>query len=178
MVTSLLWVRLGQNITAWILFTDNYCVVFLGIGLFRLKKRMRLVFPNWKPTYLKSKFIFWPIVILFIGMNTLVAVVAAMPHKPNTTPRYYWPVAMLVIAIAALLYWTGLTIPQLKLGHESQTLGSKVGFEVSIYEVGDGDIPEDMRYVIWEAKGEGSRRRVKYTVRPQTMYYGTTLRDN
>jgi len=138
-------------------------MVFLGLGLFRLKKRMRLMYPNWTPTYMKNRFTLYPIALVFIGSNIVIMVITAMPRSPNSIPRFYWPITILAVISAALVYWGALMIMRLKWGQEGGTLGAKIGFEVHVYEKGD-DIPENMRFLMWEASEEGSRRRLKYKI--------------
>jgi amino acid transporter len=115
--------------------------------------------------YMKNNVILYSTAIPFIAVNILIMVITAMPNTPNSIPRWYWPITVLAVLVAALVYWSALMIPRLKWSKGGRTLGAKIGFEVHVYEEGDDDIPENMRFLMWEAKEEGSRRRLKYKVR-------------
>jgi hypothetical protein len=142
--------------------------VFLGFGLFRLTKRMRTIKEHgqWKPAYLKNRVTLYGVALAFISVNMLVLVVTAKPKDSGTIPRFYWPVTMAAVLAAAAIYWGVFKALQMSFGGE-KTLGQKIGFEVSVYNEGDEDIPEVMMRLMREAGRDGSRRRVSYKVRSQ-----------
>lgn len=140
-------------------------LVFLGVGIFRLEKRMRTISEtgDWKPVYMSNKFSLYIIVLIFMGINALMIVVTAMPKAPGAIPRYYWPVTVFACVVAGAVYWCGLKSLQMTFGGE-KTLGARIGLEVNVYNEGDEDIPEHMKSGMADAKFDGSRRRVSYKV--------------
>ena len=133
--------------------------VFLGIGLFKLARRMRILNKNWKPAYFKSKYFLYVFGALFGGLNVTIAVISALPHQPGEVPNFYWPVAIAALVVAATLYWAVLQALQ------RTWLGEKIGFEVRIHSQDDDDIPDGLTRLMRDAIADGSRRRVEYRVR-------------
>ena len=129
---------------------------------------MRLGKSNWRPTYLKNRVILLLISFIFVSINVVILVIDALPQKSNTTPRFYWPITILAIFVVGVLYWGVLRMLRAKgsmdMGTE-RTLGSRLGLEVSIYEQGDQDVPEEMKPLMRDAVRDGTRRRVQYKVR-------------
>jgi hypothetical protein len=118
---------------------------------------------DWKPVYMKNTFILYAVALTFIGMNALMLVMTARPKVQGEIPRFYWPIAVGGCMAMGAVYWALLKSMQLKFGGET-TLGSKIGFEVQVYNEGDEDIPPRMRFLMEEANLDGSRRRVSYKV--------------
>lgn len=147
----------------WKLAQLTVCyVVFVGIGLIRLRKRMiALEGEKWKPVYLANKYFMYLVGGTFAALNALTIFMTARPHKPGTIPRFYWPIAIAADAVVGVVYWMALKALQTKFG-------AKIGFHVTIHEAGDVDVPENPRNMMDEAK---SRIRVSYKaslVRPRT----------
>ncbi|KAL9044786.1 MAG: hypothetical protein Q9214_002099, partial [Letrouitia sp. 1 TL-2023] len=87
----------------------------------------------------------------------------ARANDPGKIPRWYWPIALGAVIAVALLYWSALQClgPWATLGEKS--LGSIIGLKLDIYQQGDSDIPEDMQFMMFEAREAGFRRGLKYT---------------
>ena len=139
--------------------------VCLGIGLLRLKSRMQTLYPNWKPTYLTTRVSVMVVSGAVVSVNIVILVMTALPTG-GSVPNYYWPVTIVGFIGFGVAYWTVLKVLGVK-GPKSGgrvTLGSKIGLEVNVYEEGDDDIPEEMRFLMREAALDGSRRRLKYKV--------------
>lgn len=146
--------------------------VCLGIGLLRLKSRMQTLHPNWKPTYLTTKLSVVVVSGAIISINIIILVMTALPTG-GSVPNYYWPVTIVGFLGLGLAYWAVLRLLGAK-GRKSddrRTLGSKIGLEVGIYEEGDESIPEEMRFLMYEAALDGSRRRVQYKVCTFARWY-------
>jgi hypothetical protein len=139
----------------------------LGIGLFRLKGRMRQLRHNWRPTYIRNDFVLGFIAIVFFSINIVILVMIALPEDPGTIPRFYWPISMAAVVAFSLLYWGALRVFQVPEAQTdtSSSIGSKVGLKIKVYEDGDGDVPVEMRFLMREAVRDGSRRRLDYKVR-------------
>ena len=101
-----------------------------------------------------------------VSVNIVILVMTALPTG-GSIPNYYWPVTILGFISFGVAYWAVLRL--LGVGGPKldgrMTLGSRIGLEVNIYEEGDDDVPEDMRFLMREAVLEGSRRRLKFKVR-------------
>ncbi|OAL45369.1 amino acid transporter [Pyrenochaeta sp. DS3sAY3a] len=149
------------------IFAYGYSImmVFLGVGVFFLKKRMETISDthDWKPIYMSNKLTLYTVVFVFIGINLLMVVITAMPDSPGTIPRYYWPITVLTCVAAGALYWCGLKALQVKFG-EHRALGACIGLEVNVYNEGDEGIPDNMKNIMADALIDGSRRRVTYKV--------------
>lgn len=145
-------------------------MLFLGIGILRLAKRMRTLSDNadWQLRYMSSPFILYPVVTIFLGINMLMIVITAMSRRPGTIPRYYWVVTFFACVAAGALYWCGLKVLQLDFG-SGTTLGKRIGFEVNVWNEGDEDIPDNLRDIMEDAVIDGSRRRVTYKVSGPTL---------
>lgn len=124
---------------------------------------------EWKPVYMKNKFILYTVSLTFIGVNILMLVMTARPDIKGDIPRFYWAVAVVGSISMGALYWALLKSTQLKLWGNT-TLGSKIGFEVQVYNEGDDDIPVRMRALMEEANLDGSRRRVSYKVCDENLF--------
>jgi hypothetical protein len=123
---------------------------------------MRLYDSTWKPTYLKNKALLVFVATIFIAMNIVTLVMSALPHNPGQVARSYWPVTAVAVTATAILYWAALRLFQVN-NKQGSSLGSKVGFQVHIYEDGD-EVPDDMKFPMYEASLDGSRRRLEYKV--------------
>jgi hypothetical protein len=139
-------------------------IAFLGIGLLRLKGRMRLLQSNWKPTYMKNNVVLIFVSFVFVSINIVTLVMTALPEGQGSIPSFYWPITLAGVIGLGLIYWGILRILQVK-GLKDRTLGSRIGLEVKVYEEGDENVPEEMKFLMREAVGDGSRRRVQYKVR-------------
>lgn len=139
---------------------------FLGIGLFRLKGRMRQLRHNWRPTYMRNDFVLTFIAFIFVAINIVILVMTALPESPGTIPRFYWPISLVAVMAVGLLYWGVLRIFQVPEDQDdkSSSIGSKLGLKINVYEEGDENVPMEMRFLMREAVGDGSRRRVDYKV--------------
>jgi amino acid transporter len=154
----------GQSVTRELMLI---CPASLGIGLFRLKGRMRQLRHNWRPTYMRNDFVLAFIAFVFFGMNIVILVMIALPEDPDTIPRFYWPISMAAVIAFGLLYWGALRVFQVPedQGDTRSSIGSKVGLKINVYEEGDDNVPIEMRFLMRDAVGDGSRRRVDYKVR-------------
>ena len=141
------------------------CPVFLGVGLLRLKSRMQILNPNWKPTYLTNGVTVLFVSSTFVSVNIVILVMTAFPTG-GSVPSYYWPVTIVGFMGFGVAYWAVLRLLGVKGPNRDGrvTLGSKIGLEVGIYEEGDDDIPEEMRFFMHEATLDGSRRRLQFKV--------------
>ncbi|KAF2099470.1 hypothetical protein NA57DRAFT_55435 [Rhizodiscina lignyota] len=137
--------------------------VFLGIGLLRLEYRMRLYDDNWRPSYLKNKFVLIFVAAIFVGINIVILVITALPNDPGQVACFYWPVAIAGTVVFSVMYWGILRVFQPDNSKHRKALASRVGFEVNVYELGD-EVPDDMRFAMYEAGLDGSKRRVQYKV--------------
>jgi hypothetical protein len=138
-------------------------LVFLGVGLLRLSRRMKLLDEKWRPVYLRSKFTLYTFVAIFTGFNTAIVVTVALPRPRGQLPSFYWPVAIAALVTAASVYWGVLQMLQSSWGGE-KPLGERFGFHVRICSKDDDDIPESLTGLMKVAVEDGSRRRVEYRV--------------
>jgi hypothetical protein len=142
--------------------TDNL-QVFVGLGLFRLRKRMKSL-EGWKPSYLTNKTMQHIVAIVFMAINVLMMYETALPKVDGSIPRYWWAVAMGVLSAFSMIYWSFFIILQLKLG-DSDTVGHKIGLQVEVYKDDDAERPEDIGRTTEAANvNDGLRRRVDYKV--------------
>lgn len=149
------------------IYSYGYAVIqlCLGIGLLRLKSRMQASYPNWKPTYLTTKVSVMLVSGAVVSVNIVILVMTALPTG-GSIPNFYWPVTVVGFIGLGVAHWAVLRLLGVK-GPKPDgrvTLGSKIGLEVDVYEEGDDDIPEEMRFLMHEAALDGSRRRLKYKV--------------
>ena len=136
--------------------------VFVGLGLFRLRKRMEDT--GWRPSYLTNRTLQHVAAFVFVALNILMLCETARPKVEGQIPRYWWPVAMGAVVVVSTAYWSVFVILQLKLS-DSETVGQKIGLQVDVYRDGDADLPEGMRLTTKEANvNDGIRRRVDYKV--------------
>lgn len=118
---------------------------------------------DWKPVYLANKYSRYLVGGTFAALNIVIVIMTARPHKPGTTPRFYWPITIAAVVVVGVVYWMALKALQTRFA-------AKVGFQVEIHEPGDddtpedGDIPEDLRSMMIQATADGSRMRVSYKV--------------
>lgn len=130
---------------------------------------MRILYPDWRPTYLTNSILKYATVTVFIGLNMLLLVVTAMPHSANTIPRFYWAVMVAAIFAVAGTYWLVLKVLQTKIG-------KIIGIEVKIHETTDEDsdnISDSLRALLEQAEKDGSRRRLSYKV--NTLYHALSV---
>jgi hypothetical protein len=142
------------------------CAAFLGIGLFRLKGRMRLLQHNWQPTYMRNDFVLTFVALVFVAINIVILVMTALPESPGTIPRFYWPISLVAVIAVGIVYWGVLRIFEVPEDHDDKgsSIGSKIGLKINVYEEGDENVPIEMRFLMRDAVGDGSRRRVDYKV--------------
>ncbi|KAJ4330121.1 hypothetical protein N0V87_010285 [Didymella glomerata] len=78
--------------------------VFVAIGLFRLRKRVRtLRFFDRKPLLYTVSFIF------ALG-NILILVFAGKTHKAGKIARWWWPVVAFIVLFVSGMYWLGIRL--------------------------------------------------------------------
>lgn len=145
------------------------------MGLLRLKLRMRLVKPNWQPTYMKSNALIYFVSFVFAAINLVTLVMTALPASEGSIPHFWWPVTVAGVIGLGIAYWGFLRLLQVKEGYKTNgqgeharrrwTLREQIGLEVNVYEEGDENVPEEMQFLMYEAIGDGSRRRIQYKVR-------------
>ena len=126
---------------------------------------MQTLNPNWKPTYLTNTVSVVLVSGVFVSVNIVILVMTALPTV-DEVPNYYWPVTIVGFMAFGLAYWGVLRLLGVKgpTPGGRMTLASKIGLEVNIYEEGDDNIPEEMRFLMHEAALDGSRRRLQYKV--------------
>ena len=164
-------------------FEDSFGIytALMGLGLLRLEKRMRPLYSNWRPVFLRHKSVLYPVVLLFVGINILILVTTAMPEKKGMIPRFYWPIAIGAALTFGSLYWGIIMLLRTKLRRDGKTLGRMIGFEILIYEPGRDDVPENMHSLMQAAQSRGSRKIVHYTVsciRPGAVVFGREIVTN
>ena len=125
---------------------------------------MRKIYPSWNFLYLKNKALRYLIVFIFVVSNILTMVLTARTNNPGTIPRWYWPVALGAVIVVAFLYWSALRCLGRRGRPGRKSLGSMIGLKLDIYQQGDSDIPEDMKFMMFEVREAGIRRGLKYTV--------------
>lgn len=112
--------------------------------------------------YMKTTLIRVFLVVIFAGTSLLILYSTAEPKAAGTISRFYWPVTIGAIVAGGIVYWGGLKALQIRWGAED-TLGRRIGFEVSVHEVGE-EIPSELAALMTEAIADGSRRRLTYKV--------------
>lgn len=127
---------------------------------------MQLLRHNWKPTYMKNYFVLGFVALVFVCFNIVILVMTARPHDPDTVPRFYWPITVVGVMAFGVFYWGVLRIFQVSAHQDSKpsSISSKLGLEINVYEDGDENVPMEMRFLMREAVGDGSRRRLDYKV--------------
>ena len=100
----------------------------------------------------------------------IVIIWGAKPKAPGTIPRFWWVVIFVLIVAGSFMYWSVMMLTQVRLGKvkngERETIGSKIGFEVLIYNETDDEVPQAMQEAMVQSRLDGSRRRVGYKVSP------------
>jgi hypothetical protein len=96
-------------------------------------------------------------------MNLIVLIWGALPHKPKTIPRYWWPVTTILVFVGAGLYWLVFWV-LLGTDKSGTTRGEKIGFEIVVHNETDPDVPGHMRVEVAQSRLDGSRRRTEYKV--------------
>jgi len=134
--------------------------LFLAIGLLRLRTSMHDYTPNFKLTYLTNRVALVSVAVVFALINILTLVTYSLPQLPDQVPRFWWPISAFIVVCVALLYWAVLRLFQDTTSWQ-RDLGRKVGFHVQIYEDED-DVPDDMKFLMYEAHLDGTRRRISY----------------
>ncbi len=145
------------------MFTYGHLIigVFVGIGVLKLRRRMRHT-PNgssWKYKFLQQDWLRYLIVFLFVGVNLLTLVVAARPHGDGTIARFWWPVVMGFVALGSFIYWFVLWCLQ-----DKRWSARKVGIDVIAHHGDDAQVPSDFEQFMKEARKDGSYRRMEYQV--------------
>jgi len=135
----------------------------MGLGLFRLKSCMRLYENNWNHIYLNNSFLRIFVAVAFIVLNLLTMVMTALPKDPGRTARFYWPVSLACLIGFSGVYWAVLRLFQVNDPKRKSFVAEKLGFKVYIYEEGD-EVPEHMKFPMYEAALDGTRRRLDYEV--------------
>ena len=119
---------------------------------------------DWKPVYLANKYSRYFVGGIFAALNIVIVFMTARPHKPGTTPRFYWPITIAAVVVVGVVYWMALKALQTRSA-------AKVGFQVEIHEAGDDDIPEDLQSMMIQATADGSRMRVSYKARQVSLSF-------
>jgi len=143
----------------------DWIAVFLGVGILRLRKCMRKTYPSWDFLYLKIKGLRYLFVLIFVVSNLFTIVLTARTNEPGKIPRWYWPIALGGLIAFSLLYWSALRCLGYQTRSGGKSLGSAIGLKLDIYQQGDSDIPEEMQFLMFEARAAGFRRGLKNTVR-------------
>ena len=144
-------------------------IVFVALGLFGLRSRMREQYYKYRLTIFRWKWMRYTVPILFAAGNALVLITAALEHRKNKIPRFWWPVAISCILAASFLYWLAIRITQtsIKWKGEKKIIGQLIGFEVLVYYQNSENLPPKMKDDIADAltaKIDGSTRRVEVKV--------------
>lgn len=115
---------------------------------------------------MRNHFVLGFVAVVFVSFNIVILVMTARPNDPDTIPRYYWPVTLVGVIAFGVLYWAILRLFEVSAYKDSKpsSISSKFGLEIKVYEGGDEDIPMEMRFLMREAIGDGSRRRLDYKV--------------
>ncbi|KAL9122154.1 MAG: hypothetical protein Q9187_001283 [Circinaria calcarea] len=142
--------------------------VFIGIGFFRLGKRMATRRRKaWKPSYLTNKYVGRAVATVYIGANVAVLVQGA--RAPAGIPRYWWFIVTVLVLTGSFIYWSGLRLLQ------QPGIGRAVGLEVKVHYTHEMTAPRDMDDAMRMAVGDGSRRRVEYKISGPTGYVFTKV---
>ena len=93
--------------------------------------------PEWRPLFTKSMSSKIFIVGITAAVSILLLYSLAQPSDPGAVPRYWWPITLGAIVGAAVVYWAGIRLLQSTWGSKdgSESLGYRIGFEVSIIEL-------------------------------------------
>lgn len=148
------------------IFTYGHLIIglFVGVGIWKLRRRMRRFNSAWTFQYLKQGWLRNTVIVLFICVNGLVLVVAAdSPRKSGLIPRYWWPILLLGITVpSCFLYWLGLfSIQQGRFGTKLFGLSAEVNHPG---DTGGRGITTDYDRMMLEARKDGSNRRTTYNL--------------
>ncbi|KAF2719260.1 hypothetical protein K431DRAFT_314229 [Polychaeton citri CBS 116435] len=138
------------------------------------------------PDLLSRKSLIWPLSLLIALFNLVIIICAAAQHGKDIIARFWWPVVIAGVFAITLLYWGAIQIlnrpakaspprsdgiqmhptgerQPLALSTGIQTIGQKVGIEVSVYEKKpkvEKDWPVNMDAAMAEAELDGTNRRI------------------
>lgn len=156
------------------LFTYGHLIfsMFVTLGLFWLKNRVREVWPNYNLTFFRTKWIIAPVALIFAAGNLLVLANSARAKEPGKIPRYWWPATLGIIILGSLVYWGALMLMTVKVKikkgqKKDETIGSRIGFQVIIHKADEASpepVSEEMEDSIRLSRQDGSKRRVEYEV--------------
>ena len=144
--------------------------MWVALGLFGLKRRMRELDPRYRLTIFRGKWLLYTCPVVFALGNLLVLIFAAKAHSPGKIPRFWWPVTFFLVLLGSLIYWGAMMITRKTVERkgEQKTIGQLIGFEVLVYNRDTKDMPVEVKDSMAEAlaaKIDGSKRRVKIKVR-------------
>jgi hypothetical protein len=127
---------------------------------------MRQNFPDWELTTVTNKYVLFFLPIVVLTGSFIILVWGAKPHSTGTIPRFWWPLIFFFIEAGSLLYWAAMMVTRVKYRDRGteKTVGSKIGFEVKIYNESDPAVPLDLVEAMAQSRLDGSRRRVVYEV--------------
>lgn len=116
---------------------------------------------------MRNNFVLALVAFVFVAINIVIMVMIALPNNPPDIPRFYWPISLVATMIVGVLYWGVLRLLQVPADQDDagSSIGSKIGLKVNVYEDGDENVPIEMRFLMRDAVGDGTRRRVDYQVR-------------
>lgn len=114
------------------------------------------------------------IVFIFVASNGVILVMTALPRSFGEIPRWYWPITVGVVIGAAMFYWGILRLLMVPWGRDGRILGSILGFEPHIYESDATDFPDDDRFLMLEARHEGTSRLIIYKVSNSSFLASTS----
>lgn len=140
--------------------------MWVALGLFGLKRRMRELDPRYRLTIFRGKWLLYTCPIIFALGNLLVLIFAAKAHNPGKIPRFWWPVTFFLILLSSFVYWGVMMITRknVEWKGEQKTIGQLIGFEVLVYNRDTEDMPVEVKDSMAEAlaaKIDGSKRRVE-----------------
>ena len=137
----------------------NGSAVALSIGLFRLPAKRLAKYPNYKPAFLRNKYVRWSLATLFAGFNILSLVVSARERNNGGISRKYWPIATGGVIAAGIVYWSLFRVWGVKFKRNGPTLGELVGVHVSYHEHRQGRQGRD-----WVEHGDPAQEDVEYEI--------------
>ncbi|KAF2730347.1 hypothetical protein EJ04DRAFT_567848 [Polyplosphaeria fusca] len=140
--------------------------MWVALGLFGLESRMKEQYARYRLTIFRTKYILYPVPIIFAFGNLLVLIFAAKAKTPGKIPRYWWPITLALILLGSFMYWGVMMITRKKIRIKGveKTVGEVVGFEVIVYNKDSINMPATVKEDIAEtlaAKIDGSKRRVE-----------------
>lgn len=136
----------------------------MTLGLYRLQARMRQTRPEWNYTILTNKPFRFALPVLFIGGNFINLYFGARSREMGKIPRFWLPAVFFLIMSGSLMYWSLMMLMRVEIPGTDLTIGKKIGFEVIVYNETDDSFPGGMGDAMVQARLDGSRRRVAYTV--------------